>query len=273
MKNKEGSDQGLLHTLRHHNAWKVSPERLHLFGVPIDRVDRTEALQAADAWIRTKSPTRVIFTPDTTAVMRAKWDKSLRDAYQSANLVTADGTGLLWASRMFGTPLKERVTGIDLLQDICSIAERREKRIYLLGAKPGVAKEAANALLTEHPNLKICGIHHGYFAQNESASVIEQIQKAAPDLLFVAMGVPLQERWIMEHREALGVAVVMGVGGSFDVIAGQVKRAPLSWQNSGFEWLWRTLQEPWRWKRLKVIPTFLIQLIFYRVLGWMFNSI
>lgn len=262
----------MLSALRSKSAWQANSDRLHLFDIPIDRVDRDEAISTIEQWMDSPVGPKSIFTPDTTALMRARYDNILRRAYQNADLVTADGTGLIWASRLFGTPLVERVTGIDLMRQVCSSAAVREKRVYLLGAKPGVAEDAATFLENEYANLNICGLHHGYLDESNNSQVIDDIKKAAPDILFVAMGVPLQERWIIEHIEKLDVPIVMGVGGSFDVLAGRVERAPIAWQKSGFEWLWRTIQEPWRWKRLRVIPIFLIQLLFYRTLGWVFAS-
>lgn len=244
------------------------PPQIALLGVPIDRVTLHEALDLIARWIEQKSSTRLVFTPDTTALMRARWDGSLREAYERADLVTADGIGLVWASRLLGAPLGERVAGIDLMEALCERAARRGYKLFLLGARPGVAQAAARNLRARFPGLVIVGTHHGYFAFGslEEEAVLEEINRLAPDLLLVGMGVPRQERWMLRHRNDLGVPVVMGVGGSFDVLSGRVARAPLGWQKLGLEWLWRTLREPHRLRRVRVIPLFMLKIIIHKAL-------
>jgi N-acetylglucosaminyldiphosphoundecaprenol N-acetyl-beta-D-mannosaminyltransferase len=175
-------------------------------------------------------------------------------------LVTADGAGLLWAARQLGQPLPERVTGIDLMQEACQRAAREGWRVYLLGAQPGIAQAAAAKLQGRYADLQICGLYHGYFADQEDA-VIVQINAAAPDILFVALGLPAQERFCAKHQHSIKAAVAIGVGGSLDVLAGKVKRAPRFMQRLKLEWLWRLILQPSRLPRMLVIPKFMWKVI------------
>lgn len=244
-----------------------SPSQIHLFGVPINRVSSVQALERVEAWIAARSATRLVMTPDTTALMRARWDASLRQAYQEADLVTADGTGIVWAARLFGEPLLERVTGIDLLEAFCERSHERRYRLFCLGARPGVALAAARALTARFPSLQVVGTHHGYFRSYEERRVVRRINRVKPDLLLVGLGVPFQERWMVCHRGELEVPVVMGVGGSFDVLSGRRRRAPQTWQTLGLEWLWRALGEPRRFWRARAIPLFLLNILSRKLLG------
>lgn len=237
-----------------------------MFDLPIDLVSLSEAVERLDSWIQRGDCTHLLFTPDTTALMRARWDETLKEAYRRADLVTADGTGLVWASRIFGTTLPERVAGIDLLEAFCPRAAEKGYRLFMLGSKSGVAGEAAQNLQRRFPALQIVGAHHGYFDRSDDQAVLEKIQQAAPDLLLVGMGVPRQEEWILRTRDRLNVPVIMGVGGSFDVLSGRLRRAPRSWQRMGLEWLWRALREPSRFWRVRVIPLFLLKTLGYKLL-------
>jgi N-acetylglucosaminyldiphosphoundecaprenol N-acetyl-beta-D-mannosaminyltransferase len=241
--------------------------RIYLFGVPIDRLSLAEALERIEHWLE-RGSTHLVFTPDTPALMRARWDESLRYAYLNADLVTADGMGLVWASRLLSEGLPGgRVAGIDLVEALCAQAVRRGYKLFLLGAEPGVAEEAACSLRARYPSLAIVGVHHGYFDFDspQEEALIKDIRRAAPDLLLVGMGVPRQERWMVHNRARLDVPVMMGVGGSFDVLAGRVRRAPQAWQQLGLEWLWRLLHEPRRLKRARLIPLFMIRVLLYRL--------
>ena len=201
-------------------------------------------------------------TPDTTALMHAQSIRPLLDAYGHADLVTADGAGLVWASRQLGQPLPERVTGIDLLNELCQRAADRRYRVFLLGSRPSVANEAADVLHRRHPELRIVGTQHGYFDDDDhSDTILRAINARRPDLLFVGMGVPRQEIWMRRYAPRLAVPVVMSVGGSFDVLAGRVRRAPQSWQTLGLEWLWRAILEPHRLWRARLIPHFMLRVL------------
>jgi N-acetylglucosaminyldiphosphoundecaprenol N-acetyl-beta-D-mannosaminyltransferase len=174
-----------------------------------------------------------------------------------AALVTPDGIGIVWACRKAGYKVSERVTGIDLMLSLAGRAAAENWRVYLLGAAPGVAEEAGVRLGQNYPGLQVVGTHHGYFNEGEEAArVAEIVRKASPQLIFVALGAPKQEQWIDCYLEQTGASAAVGVGGSFDVIAGKVQRAPLWLQRLHLEWLARLLREPSRWRRQLVLPKF-----------------
>lgn len=238
----------------------ASPQRrpapdsiVDLLSVPVHQTDMAGALQKVEQFVSEHSPHMVV-TSDTSAVVRAQRDAELHDILLHADLVTPDGMGVVWAAKVLGLPLWERVSGIDLMQHICELAAAKGYSIYLLGAAPGVADAAAEELKARHPGLTICAAQHGYFSAAEEPGIVRAIAACKPDILFVAMGIPKQEKWIRRHLGELGVSVAIGVGGSFDVIAGRVRRAPPWMRSAGLEWLYRTAREPRRIPRLLAIP-------------------
>lgn len=242
-------------------ATTLRREAVDLLGVRVHAISNADALDQIERWISARDRSRLVMTPDTTALMHAQSVQPLRDAYGRADLVTADGAGLVWASRQLGQPLPERVTGIDLLSQLSQRSADRRYRVFLLGARPGVANEAADVLHRRHPGVRIVGTHHGFFSDQDSCQIVQRINRCDPDLLFVGMGVPQQELWMNRHAAKLAVPVVMSVGGSFDVLAGRVRRAPQGWQTVGLEWLWRALLEPHRLWRARLIPYFMLRVL------------
>ncbi|MFN4218657.1 MAG: WecB/TagA/CpsF family glycosyltransferase [Candidatus Bipolaricaulia bacterium] len=232
-----------------------------LFGVPLDCVTLDEAVQKIESCVSARVPA-LVCTPDTTAIVRAQRDRRLREVYEQADLVTPDGTGIVWAGRLLGASVKERVSGIDLLERFFARwAHRRAPlRIFLLGAASGVAERAAQKLSERYPNLQIVGVHHGYFRPDKNEQILSLINQAQPDMLLVGLGVPRQELWMRDNRAKLNVSVLIGVGGCFDVWAGRRKRAPTRWQRLGLEWLYRVCQEPTRLVRVSAIPVFVGQI-------------
>lgn len=188
-------------------------------------------------------------------IMKASDDKELRDLINQADYQIPDGIGVLLASRLQKGSIRERITGIDLMQTLVAEAAQREKKIFLYGGKPGVAEQASKNLLKKYPSLQIAGIINGY--EKDQKKIIDTINSADPDLLFVALGSPKQEEWIQMNKDKLNVSVFQGVGGSFDVLAGNIKRAPRLFLKLGLEWLYRLLVEPWRIKRQIALPKFL----------------
>ncbi|MBI2299781.1 MAG: WecB/TagA/CpsF family glycosyltransferase [Armatimonadetes bacterium] len=227
--------------------------KVEILGAPIDAVSYDEALARVAAMVAEGGPHH-IFTADVSGIMQARQDPELLAILRSADLVTADGAGVLWAARIFDFPLPERVSGVDLVRRISGLAAERGYRVFLLGAKPGVAEDAAAELLRENPGLNLCGVQHGYFESEEA--VAATLREAKPEVVFVALGIPRQERFIRHWCFELGIPVSMGVGGSFDVVSGRLDRAPGWMQRSGLEWLFRVKQEPKRWRRLFVLPKF-----------------
>ncbi len=234
----------------------AGPKRIVLLGTPLDRVSLDEAVEQIEDFI-VSNQRALVCTPDTTALLRAQRDQQLREAYARANLVTPDGTGLVWAARLLGAPLRERVSGIDLLERLFS--QGRELKVFLLGAAPGVAERAAQRLTEKYPNLQIVGTQHGYFHSDENEQVLKAIRQVQPDMLLIGLGVPRQEFWMLENHQKLDVSVMIGVGGCFDVWAGRLRRAPQRWQQLGLEWFYRLLQEPRRFGRTSAILLFIVQ--------------
>lgn len=236
-------------------------ERIKILDVGVDPVGKEEALARCREFVA-RGGSHFVFTPNSEMIMNAREDQTLFAALQQADLVVPDGMGVVWASKILGTPLKERVTGIDLFLALCQTASQEGWSIFLLGGKPTVAQEAATKLTLRWPKLKIAGTYHGYFKPQAEAEVLEKIKTAAPDLLAVGLGSPRQELWLLEHLPALGVPIGLGIGGSFDVISGQKKRAPQAISRLGLEWAWRLAAEPSRLPRMMALPRFA-----FRVLG------
>lgn len=189
-------------------------------------------------------------------------DALLRESVLSSDLVLADGMAVVWASRIVGEPLPERVTGIDLFEYLVASAARRGDGVYLLGAKPEVLERTRATLCARHPELRIVGARDGYFRDDESREVADAIRAAGAAMLFVGMSSPRKEVFLAKYGDALGVAVCHGVGGAFDVVAGVTQRAPDAWQRNGLEWLYRLLQEPRRmWRRYLSTNTIFVALV------------
>lgn len=232
-------------------------DQLTILGIPIDRVDQAQALRIMQDYIDSGKP-HYIVTANAEIIYQASQDATMRQVVCGADLVTADGSGVVWASKYIGQPLSERVTGIDLVHAICQTSETAGWRIYILGAVPGIAQQAADKLRQQYPACQIVGVQHGYFKAEEEPRIVEQIRQAKPDVLLVAMGAPRQELWITKHQDVLQVPVAMGIGGSLDVISGNLKRAPQWMQKLSLEWLYRLLIQPSRFKRVLALPKFVL---------------
>jgi N-acetylglucosaminyldiphosphoundecaprenol N-acetyl-beta-D-mannosaminyltransferase len=230
--------------------------RVHLFGIPVDSLDMKTAVSRIEQFVRERTP-RMVVTPDSSTIATAQEDAELREILQTADLVTPDGMGVVWMGRILGLGISERLSGIDLVEQVCALAAKRQYSVYLLGASEGVADEAARRLKNRFQGLRIAGTCHGYFSQGEEPAVIARVKESKADILLVAFGIPKQEKWIRRHLEELGVPVTIGVGGSLDVLSGRVKRAPVWVQRAGLEWLYRTVQYPRRLPRLLAVARFM----------------
>ncbi|MGI6129851.1 MAG: WecB/TagA/CpsF family glycosyltransferase [bacterium] len=229
--------------------------RSEVLGIPLDKVTLKEARQQLAIWLQ-EDKTRLVFTPNAEIIALAQDNPELKKALITADLTVPDGIGVVWAARWLQSPLPERVPGIDLLQELMELAAEKGYSVYFLGSSPGVANEAARRLKKQHAGLYVIGTHHGYFSAEQEKDIISQIQEHRPDILVVALGAPKQELWLVKHRRQLPVKIAIGVGGSLDVLAGQVKRAPAFWQRLGLEWLYRILTQPKRLKRAWQLPRF-----------------
>ncbi len=238
------------------SARKEGKGIVNLLGVPVAAVTMEEALDILEKFVSERR-THLVVTSDASSIVRAQEDEEFRRIVQSADLVTPDGIGVVWGARLIGLPIFQRVPGVELMAKLCERAAQKGWKVFLLGAKPGVAEQAAKNLQARYPGLQIVGTHHGYFTSEEELQVIAKIKTAQPDILFVAFGIPKQEKWIARHADELQVPICVGVGGSFDVYAGIVKRAPEWVQRLCLEWLYRTIKDPKRLPRLKAIPKLL----------------
>ena len=223
--------------------------RIELLGVPIDAVTRDEALSRVSVFLDGGS--HMITTPNPEMLVMATRDERVRDALRAADLAIADGIGLLMMAHLKGKKIPQRITGVDFMQDIIGLAAAKGKRVFFLGAGDGVARQAADVMKRKHPELIIAGAESGGSLPHIDAGVMARIRESLPDVLFVAFGHGKQEKWIVDALPNLpAVRVAMGVGGSFDFIAGRVKRAPKVIRMVGLEWLWRLIREPWRLRRI-----------------------
>jgi N-acetylglucosaminyldiphosphoundecaprenol N-acetyl-beta-D-mannosaminyltransferase len=227
-----------------------------ILGARIHGVTMDEALNRIAEFIQSGSPHQVI-TLNAEILYRATKEPALLELINRADLVTPDGAGIVWAAKKLGRPVPERVTGIDLLQAVAHKAPEAGWRLFLYGGEPGVAELAAANLRKKHPGLMIVGTAHGFIPPEEQEQLREQISRSRPHLLLVALGAPRQEFWIRDNLPSLGVPVAIGVGGSFDVIAGLARRAPGWIQKAQLEWLYRLVKEPWRYKRMLALPRFM----------------
>ncbi len=227
---------------------------VEVLGVPFSSSSETEVLTTCKAFMQDTQPHFVI-TAGPEFVMKVGEDRSLQEVLSSADVITPDGIGIVIASRWYGQPITERVTGVDLAQKLIAYAAENEMSVYMLGASEDSLQKALFTLRESHPTLHIEG-RNGYFKEAEVSDVIASIRDEAPHLLLVGLGQPAQEKFIAAHLEAMGVPLAIGIGGAIDVIGGTVKRAPVFFQKAKLEWLYRLLKEPTRMRRQMALPRF-----------------
>lgn len=229
---------------------------MKILGIRVDKADMVQSLCLVQEYIESGVSHHII-TLNAEIAYRAQNEPKLVEIIEKADLVTPDGAGILWAARKLGDPLSERVTGIDLLEEIAKQAYHSNWRLYFLGANADILEKAVSRLIARYPGIAIAGHHHGYFKIKDEDAIIKDINESDADILFVALGAPKQEYWINKNRQRLNPRVMIGVGGSFDVLAGQAKRAPQIWQRLQLEWLWRLFLNPSRIRRMIVLPKFM----------------
>lgn len=228
------------------------PDCRLLFGLRIDGVRMDEAIDRCRQAIQTRRPL-LIGVLNAAKIVNLRHDPGLRDALLDCNLLLADGQSVVWASRLLGKPLPERVAGIDLFEQLLALAHQQRRAVYLLGAKPEILAALEQRVNQRWPGIRIVGSQHGYFSDTEGAEIAANIRASHADMLFLGMPSPKKEIFLRRYRPMLDVPVLHGVGGSFDVLAGLTRRAPRAWQRLGLEWAYRVLQEPGRlWKRYLV---------------------
>lgn len=220
-------------------------ERITMMGCQVDNLTMEETLQKIDGFIQSGKPHQHVVV-NVDKLVKAAHDAELRRIINQCALINVDGMPVVWASRLLGKPLKERVAGVDLFESLMQRSSRTGWRVFLLGAREEVVSEVKRQYEIKYPGLTVCGYRNGYWKPEEEAGVVEQVRAAKADLLFVAISSPKKEHFLGQYQEHMKIPFAMGVGGTFDVAVGRVKRAPLWMQKSGLEWFYRFLQEPRR---------------------------
>ncbi len=237
--------------------------KVRILGIDVDNIDVDEAGQITKELIENSNKTcKVIVAPNTEFIMMAQKDEEFYNILREADLATPDSVGVMIGSKLQKKPLKQRIPGQMYFRKVLEVGEKEGWTFYLLGGKGDVPALAAENVKKIYPNLKIVGYHEGFFEKDSEEDVIAEINKLQPNVLFVAMGAPIQEKWIAKHKYELKVDVAAGQGGTFDYEAGKIKRAPVIFQKLGIEWFWRLILQPSRIFRMIVLPIYLMKIIF-----------
>lgn len=237
-----------------------------ILGVPVDSVTMQEAVEKVKGFLDNDSACSV-YTPNAEIMMAAQRDPELKSLLSDADLLVADGAGVVLASRILGRSVPEKVSGIDLMMRVFENFAGRHTRYFLFGSKPGVAEAAGERILNDFPGSEIAGTRSGYFTDRDEDDILAQINASNADILLVALGAPKQEKWIAKYKDRLNVKVCAGVGGTLDVLAGKAELAPDFFRNHGLEWLFRLYKEPRRAKRMLDLPRFMTRVMLARLQG------
>ena len=237
-----------------------------ILGVSFDNLLPSQAVKKALSFLD-HDTSSTIFTPNPEMVMLAQKDAGFADILASGDLVIPDGIGIVHASRLTDNRITQRVPGIDLLMDLFDNIKDTGHSVYFLGAAPGVAETAAAKMRGKFPGLIICGCHHGYFDDADDDAIIAEINDVGSDIVLVGLGFPRQEKWIFRHKSRINAKILMGVGGSFDILSGRLRRAPKIFQQLGLEWLYRLLRQPSRLPRQMVFVKFVILVVYRKIRG------
>ena len=235
-----------------------------IMGVHIDSTVISEAVDTVKSFLN-ENGAKSVFTPNSEILINANKDPFLKNVLNSADLCIPDGAGVLLAARILGLDLPEKVSGVDLVKALFSSNFERKIKYYILGAKPGIAEEAAAKIEENYHNAIVVGCKDGYFKDADEDQIIDAINASGADILLVGLGVPKQEIWIHKHKDRLNVKECFGIGGSIDIFAGRIKLAPEIMRRAGFEWLFRLYKEPWRYKRMLNLPKFILNIISIRM--------
>ena len=244
----------------------MKPRRIEILGVPVDclTMDRTVELAAS---VLTGHVPHSIVAVNPEKVIRARYDFRLREQLQRAGILIPDGIGVVIAARILGLGHPERVPGSELMPRLCELAARTGRRVFLFGAAPDVNERAGQVLQERYRGLMVAGVQHGFLRQEDMPDLVERINSSQAEILFVALGSPKQEDWIDRYLPQLNVKICQGVGGTFDVIAGRVRRAPAAFRAVHLEWFYRLVTNPQRLHRQTALPRFAFQVLKQRVMG------
>lgn len=237
-------------------------DKVNILGIKIDKVNIEQAVDKIMGFIESGKDVNAVYTPNSEILMQAYRTEEMRDILNDAALLTADGIGVVYASRILKNPINERCAGYDVACHLLKKMGENGKSVYLFGSKPGVADIAAENMKKLYPGLVVSGCSDGYFDVEKEKLIISDINEKSPDVLFVCLGAPKQEKWIYNHKNELNCKVCMGLGGSLDVFAGTVERAPEFYQKHGIEWLYRLAKQPNRFFRMLDLPKFGFTVIF-----------
>lgn len=224
----------------------TTPQRIEILGVPVDAVGMAETLAFADRQVAGGEGCATIVAVNPEKAMRARQDRSLLSLLRGASLLIPDGIGIVWAARTLNLGHFGRVPGSELMPNLCALAAEKGYSVFLYGARPEVNEAAVQTLTLRFPELKIAGCQHGYIDEDASPDLVQHINQSGADMVFVALGSPAQESWMARHAPSLQAKLCQGVGGTFDVLAGRVRRAPKVFLALNLEWLYRLLREPSR---------------------------
>lgn len=234
-------------------------KEISILGIKVNDITKSETVDLINKFAEEKDKSHLIVTLGTEMVMAAREDNDIKELINGAEAVCADGVGIVLASKIKKQQIREKAAGVEILEETVRQSAETGKKIFFLGSKPGIAEKAAEKLREKYPGCNIVGTFHGYFKDDEEAKA--EIRKASPDIIFIALGFPRQEKWYREYGKELGIPVGIGVGGSFDVISGNIERAPSWMRKLCLEWLFRLIKEPARWKRMLALPKFAIAVI------------
>ncbi|MEW6556267.1 MAG: WecB/TagA/CpsF family glycosyltransferase [Elusimicrobiota bacterium] len=224
-------------------------DSIKILSTRIDNITLNDAVSIISGFLTDSNSPHQIITANSLMVLQAQKDEELKKIFETASVIIPESSGICWASKFLGTPLKQKIPGIDFMMRLLDYAQNHNHSVFFLGAKEKIIQTAVEKIKKKLPNLKITGFHNGYFFQNEP-KIISEIKTTQSDILFVGLNIPFQEKWIHKNLEQLGVKIAIGIGGSFDVLSGKLKRAPRWMINTGTEWLFRTIQQPWRVVRI-----------------------
>lgn len=238
-------------------------ERIKILGVEIDNITSDEAGEITKQLIETSNKScSLVVAPNVEFIMAAQKDEEFFNILKTSKLATPDSVGVIIGGKLQKKPFKERIPGQTYFRKVFEVGEKEGWTFYLLGGSGDIPRRAKEHLESLYPKVKIVGYHEGYFKEDSEEKVIEEINNLQPNVLFVAMGAPRQEKWIYENKDKLKVDIAAGQGGTFDYEAGNIKRAPVWMQKCGIEWLWRLIREPKRIKRMAVLPLYLLTILF-----------
>ncbi len=237
---------------------------VEIAGINIDDISMEQAVDRIYEFIRSNK-NHAIYTPNAEIMMDGITNREMKTILNNADMLVADGAGVVLASKILGKEVAEKVSGYDLVKNLLTASSKRPIKFFLFGGKPGIPEKANANIICDYPGAEVVGTRNGYFSTEDEESIINEINASGADILLVCLGAPKQELWITENKDKLKVKACMGVGGTLDVLAGNVKLAPDFFRDHGLEWLYRLFKEPKRFKRMLKLPKFILYVIGIRL--------